>query len=142
VNGLHVEVRSPDEHHVVRFEYDGEIRFGPPYFRLYVNGRLAPSRIFGDVALWSPDSRRVAVQEWLTLEENGGPKTKLTVFDVTLDVETDVEVVKGGFIEATSLADESITSKATFLATGCVLHSTHQLPSLEMWRKSNWRHAG
>lgn len=136
MNGLDIERRSPDGQHVIRLEYDGEIRFGPPYFRLHVNGRLAPSRTFGDVALWSSDSQRVAVQEWLTRRENEGPKTRLVVLDVRLQLETDVVMVDGGFVEATNLDGDVIASTGTFFGTGRVLHFRHELPAMAMWRQT------
>lgn len=58
---------SPDSQHNASFFYGGDIRYGPSYFSLLLDGRSFGQRIFGDVYLWSPSSTLFAVQEWLTM---------------------------------------------------------------------------
>nr|WED68851.1 hypothetical protein PJ912_00385 [Pectobacterium colocasium] len=60
----------------------GEIRFGPPYFSLSIDGKTLDDRVFGKDMLWSPDSRYLAVQEWLSTAERDGPQTALLCIDM------------------------------------------------------------
>ena len=75
---------SPDARHTAHFAYSGEVRFGPPYFSLSVDGYSFGQRIFGDAHLWSPGSNLLAVQEWLTLDYSEGPITALVIIDLRL----------------------------------------------------------
>lgn len=58
--------KSPNGIHSVEKILEGGIRFGPEYFRLRIDGRDVPNKIFGHPMAWSNDSRFLAVQEWLT----------------------------------------------------------------------------
>jgi len=73
---------SPDGQHTAHFAFSGEIRFGPPYYALSVDGISLDPRIFGSAHLWSPSSNLLAVQEWLTLDYSEGPITALVLIDV------------------------------------------------------------
>lgn len=68
---------SPNGCHYVKLTYAGEVRFGPCYFNLVVDDRSFGERIFGQCALWSPDSSIVCLQEWHTLDYTAGPLTSL-----------------------------------------------------------------
>ncbi|WP_240355714.1 hypothetical protein [Pectobacterium polaris] len=73
---------SFDRQHTAMLIYAGEIRFGPPYFSLSIDGKALDDRVFGKDMLWSPDSRYLAVQEWLSTAERDGPQTALLCIDV------------------------------------------------------------
>ena len=73
---------SPDGRHSAHFAAAGEVRFGPLYFALAVDGRSLGERIFGEAHLWSPDGAWLAVQEWLTLDYSAGPITALVLIDL------------------------------------------------------------
>ncbi len=73
---------SPSGRYLINFVSAGEIKFGPVYFKLEIDGQVLKGRFFGDVAVWSSDSRYLAVQEWLTTDVQSGPYTSLTVFDM------------------------------------------------------------
>src|SRR4029078_8381374 len=89
---------SPDTQHSASFFYAGDIRFGPSYFSLSVDGRSFGERIFGDVSLWSASSTLFAVQEWLTLDYSEGTITALVIIDLRLGREILVERVVKAFI--------------------------------------------
>ena len=73
---------SPDGYHSAHFSAAGEVRFGPLYFALAVDGHSFGERIFGEAHLWSPDAAWLAVQEWLTLDYSAGPITALVLIDL------------------------------------------------------------
>ena len=89
---------SPNGQHTASFFYGGDIRFGPSYFSLAIDGRSFGQRIFGDVCLWSPSSTLFAAQEWLTTDYSEGPITALVIVDLGLGREVSVERVVKGFI--------------------------------------------
>src|SRR5690349_12240677 len=89
---------SPDRQHSASFLYGGDIRFGPSYFSLSIDGRSFGQRIFGDAYLWSPSSALFAVQEWLTIDYSEGPITALVIVDLELGRETTLERVVKAFI--------------------------------------------
>lgn len=96
--------RSPDDSQVALFAYAGEIRFGPLYWHVTVGGRDFGDRVFGHHATWSCDGRHIALQEWLSTEEDAGPRTRL----VAVEVETGRETAgceAPGFVEALEIAD-------------------------------------
>jgi hypothetical protein len=139
MEALNKDVTSPDGSHAVHIEFEGEIRFGPTYFSISVDGRSLRPRIFGNAILWSPDSRFVALQEWMTTDYNLGPKTKLVVIDVIRGSEADIVLVDGGFVEATSIASGIVMSKGTYWGTGQVLIFRHELPDEGDWRTAHSR---
>ncbi|WP_253272487.1 hypothetical protein [Pectobacterium brasiliense] len=57
------KLASFDRQHTAMLICVGEIRFGPPYFSLSIDGSDLEGRIFGRKLLWSPDSRYLAVQD-------------------------------------------------------------------------------
>ncbi|HVG19398.1 MAG TPA: hypothetical protein VNI02_10115 [Blastocatellia bacterium] len=91
-------VESPDRKHVAVLSYIDEIRYGPSYFSLSVDGVSFGVRIFGDVHLWSGDSRFFAVQEWMTTDYRAGPVTQLLLIDVAERRERPLAVANQGWV--------------------------------------------
>lgn len=112
-------VTSPDQQHQAEFRFAGEIRFGPSYFSLTVDGYALVGRVFGDKALWSPDSRYLAVQEWLSTAEADGPQTALLCLDLLERRQCRVAKAAGGFITPLRFSDNLlIYRKCYFRADG------------------------
>lgn len=59
----------------------GEVRFGPSYHELIINGKLLKNRIFGDDLYWSEDKKFIIIQEWLTIDYSTGPITRPFIID-------------------------------------------------------------
>ncbi|HEU0294548.1 MAG TPA: hypothetical protein VFR47_17545 [Anaerolineales bacterium] len=89
---------SPDNLRKAVLEYKNEIRFGPAYYHLKVDGISFGGRVFGNVFLWSPDSRFFTVQEWESTSETQGPKTRLLLIDLETRRECVLSRADGGFI--------------------------------------------
>ncbi|KAA9001321.1 hypothetical protein FJU30_08885 [Affinibrenneria salicis] len=112
-------VPAPDNQHSAEFIIAGEIRFGPAYFSLALDGLVLPERLFGNEALWSPDSRYLAVQEWLAVAGDRGPHTALLCLDITTQTLRRVSSASGGFITPLRFeADKLIYHKRYFSAGG------------------------
>jgi hypothetical protein len=97
-------VGSPDGNHVAKYQYAGEIRFGPPYFTVELDGlllrkRLFQKRYFGFGCSWSSDSRYLALSEWLSRSESVGPQTQVVVIEISNRKECVVDRLCGGFAE-------------------------------------------
>lgn len=71
---------SPNKKHKATLTYLGEIGVNRGYYSLSIDGlpHSFENRIFGNVCLWSPESRFLAVQEWKDInEEPNSPKSYL-----------------------------------------------------------------
>lgn len=89
--------------------YTDDIRWGPPYYHLRLDGRLLADRIFGRPLRWSPDSRYLAAQEWLTTDEAKGPITRAVVFDVVERRWAALPATHKGFAESFEFAGDRFT---------------------------------
>jgi len=70
---------SPNKKHNVVLTYLGETQSGSSYYSLSIdkNPLAFADRIFGEVCLWSPESRFFSVQEWKETDETIQPKSYL-----------------------------------------------------------------
>ncbi|GMW01702.1 MAG: hypothetical protein AMXMBFR84_28390 [Candidatus Hydrogenedentota bacterium] len=87
-------VISPDGARKAALAIAGEIRFGPAYYCLTLGNTRFVGRIFGSGAVWSGDSRFLAVQEWHSVDEAEGPITSLALFDFLDGRECKVETAR------------------------------------------------
>jgi hypothetical protein len=94
-----LKFRSPDGAHIACLEYAGEIRFGPAYYSLKVDSTTIAGKAFGREAVWSEDSRYLAVQLWLSTTESEGPHTVLLCVDLHNWRGCQVSAAHGGFIK-------------------------------------------
>jgi hypothetical protein len=99
---------------MAHFAYSGEIRFGPSYFSLSVDGHSFPERIFGDVHLWSPSSTLLAVQEWLTIDYSEGPITALVLIDLARRCQASAAQVRKAFIVPVAFAESLVVYRADY----------------------------
>jgi len=127
-------VASPDGEHRAEFTYVTEIRFGPPYFTLAIDGRPLQNRVFGDQCVWSPDSRYVAVQEWDTTKEAEGPQTALVVFDVGQWRESRLAEATKGFVEPRRFDGDLLAYAEEYYADRIRAERAARLPPPERWR--------
>lgn len=100
--------KSPDEAHSFDFIFAGEIRFGPEYYKLKLDGVLVPNRIFGIEFKWHPGSEYLALQEWLTTNATEGPITTLTLVDLKQRKFARVARADKGFVKPLKFEDDSI----------------------------------
>lgn len=132
---------SPDGNHLARLEYESEIRFGPEYYRLSVDDRSLGSRLFGQPALWSEDSRLVALQEWLTVDYASGPRTRLLVLDVDRWLQATFPTIERGFVEAIAFGGGGVDVKCSYLGAGVTVERRYDLPPGDLWAAVGFRTA-
>jgi hypothetical protein len=97
-----IVVVSPDKKRKAVLKKIGETKSGQEYYSLSIDGiELSfKDRAFGRVCLWSLDSRFLAVQEWIEVDENAGPKSYLLVI---LDLLTRRECVVAEVVGSKSI---------------------------------------
>jgi hypothetical protein len=105
---------SPNGKHKAKLLFEGSIRFGPEYYRLQINKKNISGKIFGAEIKWSPDSRFLATQEWLTTDYEEGPITRLTLFDVPAKKLTYFDTLQKGFAQDFSFENNIVYYKESF----------------------------
>ena len=125
---------SPDAQHTALFVCAGEIRFGPLYFSLSVDGYAFGQRIFGDAHLWAPSSNLLAVQEWLTIDYSEGPITALVIIDLNLGREATVARATKGFIVPEAFAGSTIVYREKYAAREVVQHFDLNATEINLWQ--------
>ena len=77
---------------------EGDIRYGPSYYRLEILGKIVPDSIFGENYSLLDDGKYVATEEWLTTDYVEGPATRVTIFDLENNLKCSLEKVEKGFV--------------------------------------------
>ncbi|MBW3623815.1 MAG: hypothetical protein KY468_10460 [Armatimonadetes bacterium] len=124
---------SPDRQHTAVLKNIGEIRFGPSYYSLRLDRIDFGTRIFGNSALWSSDSRFLAVQEWLTIDEAEGPQTQLLLIDWLHHTECAVSWAIQGFIEPKRFEGNTLIYTKMYLARGITGEFEIDFLELDRW---------
>jgi hypothetical protein len=113
-DSFNITAPSPNTQHTAHLRFSGEIRFGPPYYSLSIDGYSFGQRIFGAAYLWSPSSNLFAAQEWLTLDYSEGPITALVLIDLNLGREASVARAVKEFIVPTAFESSSIVYRKDY----------------------------
>ncbi|WP_052572413.1 hypothetical protein [Holophaga foetida] len=124
---------SPNGQFHANLTFAGEIRFGPIYYTLNINGRELAKRIFGDPLLWSPDSKLLAAQEWLTTEYGAGPITRAVLIDPTTWRIATLKVAEKGFAESFQFSGSTFIYRKVFTARGERIELEVDLNSIHNW---------
>jgi hypothetical protein len=141
-NAIHSRtVASPDGGHTAEFLWAGEVRFGPAYYLVKLDGRLLRKylfgrRYFGEASLWSADSRYLALSEWRTLSEARGPDTQLVVIDILVHHECTVARMRG-FEEPLRFEGDTLVYTRTSDDKEVRAHVERCIVDLAAWRR--WR---
>lgn len=101
VGPLDIEIRSPQGDRNLILEYCGEVRFGPPFFLLWIQAGdeyVGPgeTEIYGDKAFWSTDGRYLALERWYSLEL---PNNGLMILDLRTARRCLLERLGTGFLK-------------------------------------------
>lgn len=126
--------KSPGKTHGFDFIFEGEIRFGPEYYKLKLDGDLVTNRIFGFEFKWHPDSTYLALQEWLTTDYKKGPITALTLVDLDNRKFARVSTTDKGFIKPLRYENDSIIFEKEYLATGKIIEYEISLLEIQNWK--------
>lgn len=127
--------KSPNDKYGFDFLFEGEIRFGPEYYRVKLNEEVIQYRIFGVHFKWSLDSKYLALQEWLYANERKGPYTFLSIVDVQNRQIARVSEAKGGFAKPLKFEEHKIIYQKEFLSKGKVVEYEVHLNEINNWEK-------
>jgi hypothetical protein len=106
-----IESLSPNKKYKAVFTPIGQVQADQGYYSLSVAGLpyTFAGRIFGQVYLWSPESRFLVIQEWKETDEGGAPKfCQLLIIDMTARREcviANVERAKGTILPESFIGD-------------------------------------
>ena len=114
--------------------FAGEIRFGPAYFVLWIDGREIPNRIFGDCLQWSADGRFLVAQEWLTTDYGSGPITCAAVMDVENGKIARMKTIQKGFAEDFQLEADALIYRENLPAKGKSTEMKIALAAIDNWQ--------
>lgn len=133
-----MRAESPDGRWRAELVLAGEIRFGPCYYALQLNGRTLADRIFGEPLVWSEDSRLLAVQEWLTIDYGIGPRTRTLLIRPLDDTCAGLPVVEKGFADQFLLSARDVRYSEVFPGRGQVVQREVALSAVEPWTRCQW----
>ena len=119
--------------HRVEKIFEDEIRFGPAYYRLKIDDKMVPDRIFGEPLKWSDDSRLLAAQEWLTTDYQKGPVTRAVLIDVEAWSIAPLKVAEKGFAEEFRFEGLRFVYRKKFLGSGEETETEVHVPSINNW---------
>lgn len=114
------ELKSPNGQHKALLKYEGEIRFGPTYHRLFIDGKEIENRIFGSEITWDSKSNLLATQEWLTCDYLEGPITRVALFDLNKRKISFLKPVEKGFVCQFTFVSSRLIFKKEFTSTGII----------------------
>jgi hypothetical protein len=125
---------SPNGKHKVALIYEGEIRFGPPFFKLSLNGKVLNERNFGGDVSWSDNSVYLAAQEWLEMEYQKGPVTRAILIDVEKRTYAALRTVEKGFAEDFHFSGRVFVYKKHYYGSGVVEEVEVELANIHNWK--------
>lgn len=125
--------KSQDKKYSFDFIFEGEIRFGPDYYKIKLDGQLIPDRIFGFEFKWHPNSTFLALQEWLTTDYQKGPITTLTLIDLQKRKFARISTADKGFIKPIKFNNDVIIFEKEYLATGKIIEFEIKLDEIKNW---------
>ena len=133
--GVSEKFKSPDGRYKAVLEIAGQIECGPPYYNLKIDDLNFGERIFGDAYLWSDHSAFLIIQEWLTTCYRMGPRTALTLFDLSNRKECLISWADRGFIIPLFFDGDTLIYKKEYLDKGIAKEFEIDLNSLDRWEE-------
>lgn len=126
--------KSPNKNHDFYFVREGEIRFGPSYYKIVLDGQTIEDRVFGLEFKWHPNSTFLALQEWLATDSEKGPITALTLIDLNLKKFTQISIANKGFIRPIKFGNNLIVFEKEYSAQGKIIEYEIELESIKDWK--------
>lgn len=126
--------QSPDFSHQIDFLYQGEIRFGPAYYGIKLDGKTLKKRTFGLELLWDERSEFLALQEWQTTDFEKGPLTILLLVDLNNNRLARLSVADQGFIKPLRFENENIIYQKE-MTSGQIIEYEIKMNLIKNWEK-------
>ncbi|KAF7786146.1 hypothetical protein PRUB_a0620 [Pseudoalteromonas rubra] len=116
-----------------QLSYESEIKFGPAYYSLEIEGHKVPGFYYGFDRSELLNGRYLAIQEWLTTDYKKGPKTRVAIFDLDNKLVSRLEVVEKGFVSDFRLTDNIFSYRKTYHANARVVDLEVGWDAIEEW---------
>ena len=128
---------SPDGKYILSFRYIGDIRFGPSFFRLRINGQLIKDQYFSKSFVWSADSRYLAVQKWLEINPHHGPHTAILLIDLSRNMYAEIAKTYRGIASPKRFTKDSIVYSKEYIAPGlpAIFDERKAFNEITIWQK-------
>lgn len=110
---LDLVIPSPGDAHSVMLKVVGEIRYGPRYNAVHVDGVELKGVHVGDDAEWL-SSHLLALQEWIRVAGREGPDTRLLLIDAEGGRACRGPIIHRGLVEGFRLEQDSVTYMIQF----------------------------
>ena len=127
-------MKSPDGKHRAELTYDGEIRFGPVYYTLGLDGLKIRGRIFGQPLKWSDDSIYLATQEWLTIDYQQGPITRIALFDIPNKLISEFKTIVKGYAEQFVFEGNILIYRKSYQGEGIIKEVEVNISKIDNWK--------
>lgn len=125
---------SPNGEHTFTFINEGEIRFGPSYNAIVLNGIRIANRLFGSAHEWSANSRYLALQEWLTTNYQRGLCTALSIVNTERKQIARVSQTNDGFITPLYFENNRIIFQKGCITKGLLSEFEITLSDITQWQ--------
>ena len=127
--------KSPGMIHSFDLIFEGEIRYGPTYYKLMLDGELVKKRNFGFEFKWNPKAKYLALQEWLTIDYQQGPITALTIVNLKTREFAKISKADKGFIKPLKFENQLIVFEKEYLANGNTVTYEIDCEQIQNWEK-------
>lgn len=123
---------TPDKNHLLKFILDGELRFGPQYFKIAIDTNLLENRIFAFTHRFSLDSRYIALQEWDTIQL---VTSYLFLVDLKYKKGARISEATDAFILPKDFKDGNIIYEKDYRTDGRIIEYQIKIDSIKNWEK-------
>lgn len=133
-NQLNESHLSPDSSHQIDFLYQGEIRLGPAYYGMKLDGKELEKRTFGLEFLWDEKSEFLALQEWQSSDFAKGPVTILLLVNLNDKQLARLSVADQGFVRPIRFKNDKIVYQKE-MTNGQIIEYEIKIDSIKHWEK-------
>ena len=115
----------------------GEIRFGPQYFELEIQGVKVLKYNYGFNRAELEGGRYLAIEEWLTTDYKKGPITRVALFDLENGLVSRLKTVDKGFVSGFKLQNGIFSYSKEYRVKGKIVESELDWSSIDNWEPIN-----
>ncbi|WP_010562051.1 hypothetical protein [Pseudoalteromonas spongiae] len=116
-----------------QLNYESEIRFGPAYYSLEIDGKKVPNFVYGFTRSELQNGRYLAIEEWLTTDYRKGPITRVAIFDLENKLVSRLKTVEKGFVDCFKLDNNLFSYRKNYHAKGKVVELELDWDSVKEW---------
>lgn len=132
---LDLVIPSPGDAHSVVLKVVGEIRYGPNYNALWVDGVELKGIHVGDNAEWL-SRHLLALQEWIHVAGREGPDSRLLLIDAERGVICRGPIITRGLVDVFRLVEDRVDYRVQYygdLPDNPEMERSFNLPQAQNW---------